>query len=163
MRHDVERATTVERAVTPRRTGLGAALLAAVGLAISLYLTAVKLSGGLPVCGPLRGCETVALSEYSSIGGVPVAVLGAGLSALILLLALRWWRVGDRRALLAMYGLELFALLFVGYLTYLELFVIKAVCIWCVGYAATIVAGWIVAALALRASGAADSGGDGRA
>ncbi len=46
-----------------------------------------------------------------------------------------WWRRGDRRALLLAYGLLLLGTLFVAYLTYLELFVIHAVCAWCAAYA----------------------------
>jgi uncharacterized membrane protein len=61
-----------------------------------------------------------------------------------------WWRRGDRRALLVAYGLGLFGVLFVAYLTYLELFVIHAVCVWCVGYAVTVVVGWLIAGAALR-------------
>jgi uncharacterized membrane protein len=140
--------------VTLRRTGFLAAGLALAGLGISLYLTWTKLSGGSPVCGPLVGCETVQSSEYSEIFGIPVALLGAGFSAVLLLLALAWWRAGDRRAILAAYGLGLFGILFVGYLTYLELFVIEAICAWCVTYAVTIVAGWVLAAVAMRFSGA---------
>jgi uncharacterized membrane protein len=139
--------------VSGRRTGLVGAVLAAVGLAVSIYLTSVKLAGALPVCGPLKGCEDVALSPYSEIQGIPVALFGAGFSVLMLLLALAWWRIGDRRALLASYGLGLFGILFVAYLTYLELFVIHAVCVWCVAYALTVIVGWIVAAVAVRQSG----------
>jgi uncharacterized membrane protein len=136
--------------VSPSRTTIAAAGFAAWGLAVAGYLAAVKMAGQLPVCGPLQGCETVALSEYSEIGGIPVALLGAGFSAVLLALQLIWWRVGDRRALIAAYGLGLFGMLFVAYLTYLELFVIGAICIWCVAYAIAIVAGWLVVALALR-------------
>ncbi len=39
----------------------------------------------------------------------------------------------------------LLGLLAVIYLTYLELFVIEAVCVWCVSYAVTVVGGWLVA------------------
>jgi uncharacterized membrane protein len=42
----------------------------------------------------------------------------------------------------------------VGYLTYLELFVIHAVCIWCVTFAVAIVAGWIVTLVAMRRTAA---------
>jgi uncharacterized membrane protein len=139
--------------VSARRAGLVAAALAAIGFGVSIYLASVKLAGALPVCGPIKGCEDVALSEYSEMFGVPVAVFGAGFSALVLILALAWWRAGDRRALLATYGLGLFGILFVVYLTYLELFVIHAVCVWCVAYALTVVGGWIAAAFAVRASG----------
>jgi uncharacterized membrane protein len=125
-------------------------VLAAAGLAVSAYLTAVKLAGELPVCGPVAGCETVALSEYSEILGVPTALLGAGLSSLVLILAAAWWRLGDRRWLLGAYGLGLVGVLVVGWLTYLELFVIEAVCVWCVTYAVTVVGGFLIAAATLR-------------
>ena len=51
-------------------------------------------------------------------------------------------------ASISAYGLGLAGILAVGYLTYLELFVIKAICVWCAAYAATIVAGWGCAAAA---------------
>ena len=136
--------------MTRPRSGILGGSFALIGLAVATYLAATKLSGQLPACGPLRGCETVALSEYSEIAGVPVALLGAGFSAVLVMLQLVWWRRGDRRALLVAYGLGLFGMLFAAYLTYLELFVIRAVCVWCVAYAVTIVAGWLVAAAAVR-------------
>lgn len=149
--------------MTTRRSGLVAAALAVVGLGVSLYLAYEKLSGGLPVCGPLHGCQDVAQSKYSEIGGVPVAVFGALFSIVVLALALVWWRRGDRRAVLVMYGLGLFGILFVVYLTYLELFVIHAVCVWCVTFAITVILGWVTAAVALRGTGADADGEDQRA
>jgi uncharacterized membrane protein len=138
--------------MTAGRSGPAAAGLALAGLAIATYLALTRLSGGLPVCGPLHGCETVALSSYSEIFGIPVAVFGVVFSIVLVAFALAWWRGGDRRALLGLYGLGLLGVLFVGYLTYLELFVIGAVCVWCAGYALTVLAGWILVALALRRS-----------
>jgi uncharacterized membrane protein len=137
--------------VTVRRSGLVIASIGAIGLAIALYLTATKLSGGLPVCGPVHGCEQVALSDYSSILGIPTAAFGVGFSAIVSGLGLAWWRGGDRRAVVAAYGLGLFGMLFVAYLTYVELFVIHAVCVWCAAYAVTVILGWLGAAATLRA------------
>jgi uncharacterized membrane protein len=125
--------------------------IALIGLVIAGYLAWTRLAGGLPVCGPLHGCETVALSPYSEIFGIPVAFLGVAFSIVLTILAAAWWRGRDRRALLGLYGLGLLGVLFAAYLTYLELFVIGAVCVWCAAYAVTIVTGWLVAALALRA------------
>jgi uncharacterized membrane protein len=138
--------------VISARSGPLAAGLAVLGMLIAGYLTWTRLTGGLPVCGPLHGCETVALSSYSEIAGIPVAFLGTGFSLVLVGLALAWWRRADRRALLGLYGLGLLGVLFVAYLTYLELFVIGAVCVWCAMYAVTVVAGWIVAALSVRRS-----------
>lgn len=112
------------------------------------------MSGVAPVCGPVVGCETVNSSEYSEIFGIPVALFGAAASGVTLLAGLYWWRAGDRRGLLVAYVLGLASLPFLAFLTYLELFVIHAVCVWCVGYALVTVAGWLVAARELSRSSA---------
>ena len=141
--------------MTTGRSGPASAGLALAGLLIAAYLSGTRLAGGLPVCGPLHGCETVALSQYSVVFGIPVAFFGLAWSVTVLGLALLWWRRADRRALIGLYGFGLLGVLFVVYLTYLELFVIGAICVWCVSYALTVVAGWLVAALALRRESAA--------
>lgn len=126
------------------------AALALAALAIALYLGVTKLQGGTPVCSVLEGCETVSDSEYSEVLGVPVGLLGAGASMVTLGAWLLWWRSADRRGLLTAYGLGLLSLPILAWLTYLELFVIRAICIWCVTYAVLVVAGWVVAGLTLR-------------
>jgi uncharacterized membrane protein len=67
--------------------------------------------------------------------------------------SLAWWLRGDRRGLVVAYLAELASLAALAYLTYLELFVIHAVCAWCVTYAITVLAGWLVALAAYRTSG----------
>jgi uncharacterized membrane protein len=121
------------------------AVLDLVGLGIASYLSSVELRGELPNCGPLHGCEQVALSSYSRIGGVPVAVFGVGLSLALLCLAMAWWRTNDGRLLAAHYGLSLLGVVFELYFTYLELFVIGAVCVWCASYGVSLVARFLVA------------------
>jgi uncharacterized membrane protein len=138
--------------VPDRPLALTAVALGGAGVAVATYLTVVKLAGQLPACGPIHGCETVATSSYSEIFGIPVAAFGIGLSLLIVGLQLAWWRRGDRRALLGAYGLGLAGAVVVGYLTYLELFVIGAACVWCLTYAVTVISGWLVAAVGLRRS-----------
>ena len=125
-------------------------ILAGAGLAVAAYLTAVRWLGEAPACGPVRGCDTVAASDYATVLGVPVALLGLGFSTVLTVVALAWWRRGDRGALYAAYALGLVGVAMVGYLTYLELFVIEAICAWCVTYAGTVVAGWILAILTVR-------------
>ena len=138
---------SAEGGVTERRKwpAVTMAALAIAGMAISAYLTFVKLSGGQPYCGPIVGCETVNSSPYSSAFGIPVALFGLAASAVILGAVVWWWRTSDRRALATAYVIGLASLPFLVYLTYLELFVIHAVCVWCVGYAVTVVGGWLVA------------------
>lgn len=121
------------------------AVLDVIGLAIALYLSAVELQGGVPVCGPIKGCEEVALSEYSRIGGIPVAVFGVGLSLVLLTLALAWWRTDLYVLLLAHYGLSLAGVIFEAYFLYLQLFVIGAVCIWCTSYGLSLILRFVIA------------------
>lgn len=120
--------------------GLILAALDIVGLAIAAYLSVVELQGGVPVCGPIKGCEEVARSEYSRIGGVPVAVFGVALSLVLLTLAIAWWRTDLYALLLAHYGLSLAGVLFEAYFMYLQVFVIGAVCIWCTSYGLSLIA-----------------------
>jgi uncharacterized membrane protein len=127
-----------------RRGRLGGAMtaLAALGLLIGSYLLAARVLGEAPACGPLQGCETVAASQYATVLGIPVALFGVGYSLVLVAASFAWWRLADRRALYLAYGLGLAGILVVAYLTYLELFVINAICVWCAVYGATIVAGW---------------------
>jgi uncharacterized membrane protein len=119
-------------------------------LAVAAYLTAVKLAGELPACGPLRGCETVALSPYSEVAGIPVALLGVGFSVVVLGLNVASLMGRGRGPLLGAYGIGLVGVILVAYLTYLEVAVIGAICVWCVAYAVTVIVGWVVAAVGLR-------------
>jgi len=123
------------------RIVLGA--LAAVGLLISGYLTWVHYAGVAPECvGGSGGCETVQASSYATILGVPVAALGlVGYSGLLLSAFLRGGDGAYLGLLVALVGT-----LFSAYLTYLELFVIHAVCEWCVASATVMVAALIGAA-----------------
>ena len=125
--------------------GLILAALDIVGLAIAMYLSVVELGGGVPVCGPLAGCEEVARSEYSRVGGVPVAVFGVALSLVLLSLALAWWRTDLYALLLVHYGLSLAGVLFEIYFLAVQLFVIGAVCIWCTSYGLSLIARFVVA------------------
>ena len=125
--------------------GVVLAALDLVGLAIAGYLTSVALAGNLPYCGPLKGCEEVALSEFSRIAGMPVAVFGVILSIALFGLAVAWTRTNRTSLLAAHYGLSLLAVVFELYFTYLEVFVIGAVCVWCAAYGISLVARFVVA------------------
>jgi uncharacterized membrane protein len=127
-------------------------ILAIVGLATAAYLAATKLLGAAPICGPLHGCEDVAASQYSEVFGVPVALVGVGFSIVLVGLSSAWWRTADRRALLGAYGLSLLGCFVVAGLTYLELFIIHAICVYCVAYAVTVVAGFVLTAMTVRAT-----------
>lgn len=114
------------------------ALIALIGVFVSLYLTLYKLGYiGSLVCGT-GSCEYVQLSKWGTFLGLPVAAWGVGYYGLVFVLALASTqeRFEDSRSLTA--GLALltgWGVVFTIWLTYLELFVIHAICRWCVGSA----------------------------
>lgn len=114
-------------------TRVAAAVVAAIGTIVSSYLTWIHYSGDLALCIGVGGCEAVQQSRFSVVGPLPVALIGlAGFVAILAVALLRlrgdapWWTETT------LFGLSLAATLYVAYLTYLELFVIGAVCPWCV-------------------------------
>jgi uncharacterized membrane protein len=132
---------------------MGAALLSLLGLFVSAYLYLYKIGRiGTLACGT-GACETVQASAWSRFAGVEVALIGlVGYAALLLVslaslqptLATRRW---PSAALAALAGA---GVAFTMYLTYIELFVLHAICRWCVGSATIIVAIFGVALLDLR-------------
>ncbi len=112
--------------------------LAIVGLAIASYLSYVEVSRVAAVCGPVGECNIVQSSEYAQIFGIPIAILGAlfYLAILSLWLLIRITEaVWTARIPLLLLILTIVGTLFSIYLTALELFLIKAVCAWCLGSA----------------------------
>lgn len=104
---------------------LASAAVAAVGLAVATYLTAVHYAGGEPACFIAGGCTVVQSSRYAELGGVPVAVLGlVGYLAILATLLL------DRRTLTAAAALTGAGVS--AWLTYVEVFELQAICAWCV-------------------------------
>ncbi len=140
------------------------AVLALVGLLMSVYLLLYKLGFyGELVCGT-GACEAVQTSEYATLLGLPVAGWGVAWYAAVFALAFLSVQPAHQEAtwpaklilILAVGGVA-----FSGYLTYLELFVINAICRWCVASAAVTLLIFILAvpvrarSVARRAEGTA--------
>jgi uncharacterized membrane protein len=116
---------------TDRRLRIAVGVLCVIGIGIAGYLTYVHYADLKVLCLSSGGCETVQSSRYAKLDGVPVSVLGlAGYITILLSLALR----GDTGRAVG-FGIALVGFLFSAYLTYRELFTIKAICQWCVASA----------------------------
>jgi uncharacterized membrane protein len=118
-------------------TWIDAAMLVLIiaGLAVAGYLTYVETQAVAAVCGPVGDCNAVQTSSYARLFGVlPVGLLGM-IGYVAILVAWLWGRFRSDRladyAPLAVHGMAIFGALFSLYLTFLEPFVIKAVCLWC--------------------------------
>jgi uncharacterized membrane protein len=124
-------ATASAYATVDRRLRIAIGVLCLIGIGVAGYLTYTHYAGLKVVCLSSGGCETVQSSVYSKLDGIPVAVLGlAGYIGILLSLAIR-----NELGRAAGFGLALVGFLFSMYLTYRELFTIKAICQWCVSSA----------------------------
>ncbi len=107
--------------------------LALAGIGVAGYLTLAHYRQEILVCG-IGDCQTVQNSPYAEIAGVPIALLGAGMYVTLAGISLARWRWPERQDLLtaAAFAIALAGTLYAAYLTYLEIWVIKAICQWCV-------------------------------
>ena len=107
------------------------------GFIVAGYLTYAEVTATPPVCGPvINGCHVVQASPYSKLFGVvPIGIVG--LAGYVAILA--GWTTGQwgseavkKASRLATWVFCFFGVLFSAYLTYLELGVIAATCVWCI-------------------------------
>jgi uncharacterized membrane protein len=133
---------------------MAAALLALLGLFDAAYLAIERALGNSGVfCPTGGGCTLVQESAYSAIFGVPVAYIGvAGYATLlaVALLSLSVDTLAGVRVSALLLALASLGLLFSLYLSYLQLFVIKAICFWCVISALIELSIWAAALLDWR-------------
>jgi uncharacterized membrane protein len=120
--------------------------MAAAALAISLYLTATQLGGRHALfCEQGGGCDVVQSSRWATFLAAPTAAWGAVYFAVVLVLAYAGFTA--RRWLVA-FVLAAIGVGFTGYLTSVELFVLRAICPYCLAVAALAIA--MLVALVLR-------------
>ncbi|TVP89020.1 MAG: vitamin K epoxide reductase family protein [Thioalkalivibrio sp.] len=143
--------TTASHPVEGRRDGVILAL-ALVGMAITGYLTLVAWMNSTPaLCAEGAGCDLIQQSQWSSFLGLPIALWGLGLYAVLAGIAfampprLKRWR---RLWMVAFVGVSVSI-----YLTAVGWFTLEAFCGWCLASLATIVA--ILAVVFLRRPGSA--------
>ena len=133
-----------------------------VGIGVAGYLTYVETQSVDAICGPVGDCNAVQSSSYARVLGIlPVGIMGL-LGYAAILTAWIVQRVRDDSwadyAKLAMLGMAFFGTVYSIYLTYVEIWVIEAVCIWCLSSAVLIT---ILMLLSVQpASMALDSLGD---
>jgi uncharacterized membrane protein len=135
-------------------------LLAVTGLGVAGYLSFVEVWSVPPVCGPIGDCTRVQNSPYARLLGIPIGILG--LAGYVIILGAWLWQTRAAsyagQMPLVIFCAALFGVFFSIYLTWVELFVLRAVCIWCLASAVlvTLILLFSIGPL-LRASATTDS------
>lgn len=105
-----------------------------VGLAVGIYMTIYKATGSTAACFGLGGCATVTASRYSVINGIDVPVIGVigNLALLAVLFFENRISFLQKNGTLVFFALALAGFAFTLWLIYLEIFILKAFCPFCV-------------------------------
>lgn len=99
-----------------------------IGLGITSYLSYEKISGGEPACVIGGGCATVQNSPYAELAGIPLSYLGVVTYLILLASAF----IPGFPGRLVAFILALCGVAFSVWLLYAELFLIEAICPYCV-------------------------------
>lgn len=111
------------------------AMLALAGIFVALYLLLYKMGIIGELTCSIGSCETVNTSKWATFLGLPVAGWGVGFYIGLFVLAMVSTQPSYEDSLpvsTLLLGVTLVGTLFTIWLTYLELFVIHAICQWCV-------------------------------
>jgi uncharacterized membrane protein len=126
--------------------------ISAIGTVIATYLLAIRFAGIPAICGPalgpFGGCAKVEASVYSSIGPIPVALVGVVGSLVLLIASVQYLRTRSTIALniwalAAMTGAAIELVLIA-----IQAFVIGAWCGWCLLYGLTVILSAVTAIIA---------------
>ncbi len=113
-------------------------VISIIGLLVCMNLLLAHLSGNF-FC-PIGDCVKVNNSQYASLAGIPLPILGL---VFYTILFISTFFIGSTSLIPKM--VSIVGLLFSIYLTFLEVFVIQAVCFWCVvSFILVIIATFIV-------------------
>lgn len=103
-----------------------------IGLVDALYLTVKHYLQSSVFCSLLNGCDKVTGSSYATIIGIPVALMGmVYYFSLLLVTILILTRPNNKKFLKIIFAISSGGFLFSLWLVYLQIFVIKALCLYC--------------------------------
>ncbi|MBI3045954.1 MAG: vitamin K epoxide reductase family protein [Candidatus Harrisonbacteria bacterium] len=111
--------------------------LSLVGLLDASYLAIKHYQGAPVICSIIEGCDKVTASIYSTLGGIPVALLGVFYYFLILFLVIWYLWNGNKKHFSGLMRISIVGFLASLWFVYLQVFVIKAICLYCMVSALT--------------------------
>lgn len=129
--------TNLKQSSPAKWLSIGLLIPGAVGLFDATYLTSAHYTGRAVTCSFLGGCEQVTTSQYATIFGIPVALIGALYYLAVMLLILAYHETKQSNLLKLIAALTGAGFLFSLWFVYLQAFVIKALCLYCLISAAS--------------------------
>lgn len=122
---------------SPTKKAIFIGLFSFLGLIDASYLAAKHYTGTIPPCTIVKGCEAVTTSQYATIGlpgvegGISVALLGAIYYLIVLITSIIIIDTKSDGLKNFLAGFSIIGLLASVWFISLQLFVIKALCLYC--------------------------------
>lgn len=138
--------------IKPNKLIWGIIVLSFIGLLDATYLTVSHYSGAQLSCSLTTGCNTVTTSVYSEILGFPVALLGLIFYFTVLFASLLYFDLKKPTLLKIIAPLAAAAFLSSVYFMYIQFFVLKALCQYCILSALLSTAIFILSLICLKSS-----------
>jgi len=123
--------------------------LSIIGFFIAIYVLQSFLRGSSIICVN-SGCELVRKSSASYPFGIPVPAFGLIGYIFLILLSFVRTTATNKNFIYGQLGIATFGILFLGWFTYTEIFVIKAICTWCAISAVNMAIIFVLALLTAR-------------
>lgn len=130
---------------SPIKKAILIGLLSFLGLIDASYLAAKYYSGTIPPCSLVKGCEAVTTSQYATIGGVSVALWGTIYYLVVLIVSIIIINTGNNSLKKFLARFSIIGLLASIWFISLQLFIIKALCLYCLVSAFSSIAIFITA------------------
>ena len=118
--------------VQSRNRRLIITVMSLLGIFVAGYLTWSHYNGVPVYCGGSSSCDLVNNSRFAFIGSIPVSLIGLAGYVIILALSLVPQKEDRQWPMLLIFGGALIGLMLQWYLFYIEVFVLRAICYWCV-------------------------------
>ena len=116
---------------SPTKKAILIGLFSFFGLIDASYLAAKHYSGTIPPCAIVKGCEAVTTSQYATVGGISVALLGAIYYLVVLIISIVIIDTKNDWLKKFLAKFSILGLLASIWFISLQLFVIKALCLYC--------------------------------
>ena len=116
---------------SPTKKALLIGLFSFLGLIDASYLAAKHYTGTIPPCAIVKGCEAVTTSQYATVGGISVALLGAIYYLIVLIISVAIIDTDNNFLKKFLSRFSILGLLASIWFISLQLFVIKALCLYC--------------------------------
>ncbi|MBI2057453.1 MAG: vitamin K epoxide reductase family protein [Candidatus Yanofskybacteria bacterium] len=126
---------------------VGFAVFSLIGFLDASYLTVQHYKNGILPCLLFTGCDKVTSSSYAKVAGMPVSFLGAGYYFIVLVSTILYFDTGNKKVLSILKNLPIAGFIATLWFLFLQFFIIKAICFYCIVSAVTSIALFILAIL----------------